>query len=163
MTDLRQGPGGQPDDLLDLARPVRDASLLELARVFGTDTPEWSKAGHELGAHFIALAIAFTARRYAEFNMVVADPIQDLIAIACAQIIAHCAASFRPVGADGKPVSPSLAAAALMQKVGPIVFSQLKQMEAGLHDFVIPFKKREDGRIEPVDFDFQVMLKGGSK
>jgi hypothetical protein len=147
------------DDLFDLAKPVRDASIVEIDRVLGEQVQEAVRAGNLLGAHFTSVCMAFTSRRFEVLTGPVNDPIQDILSIALANLFTHAAIAARPM-AGGTPISPSMSGVVLFQKVAHYAFEMLAHHEAGLNDFVIPFERNADGSLEPRRFDVLDMLKG---
>lgn len=95
-------------DLLDEAKPVRDAAWLEIQRCIGSDDlgPTIIE-GHKLGTHLQALCVAYCAQRYKDFHprAIAADDLLLVYAIAAAQVAAHMAGTCRPMvgGATPKP------------------------------------------------------------
>jgi hypothetical protein len=149
-------------DLFELARPVRDATLPELERVLGEELPAVVCEGHRLGVHLVALSMAYTSTRHRATAGVIADNgLQDLLAIAYAQLVTHAATSFRPI-INGRPVPASVNVLAFLQMIAGHALSQIEMQEAGLQDFVVPFQLNEAGTLEPTPFDVREMLKGKS-
>lgn len=148
-------------DLLDEAKPVRDAAWLEIQRCIGSDDlGPTIVEGHKLGTHLQALCVAFCARRYKDFHprAIAADDLLQVYAIAAAQVAAHMAGTCRPM-VGGQPLSPTRAGQIFIQQLAYFFFQQLTHQEHGLLDFNIPFQRKDDGSIEVETFDFHALMK----
>ena len=148
-------------DLLDLAKPVRDAAIAEVQRLLATQGgPEYARDANVFGVHLTAVLMAFTSERHKLLAGVVRDP--DLIrtlagGVAC--VIANVAMAFRPIR-DGVPISADENAMMFMNVVVNEVMRQISICEQGLHDFVVPVQRDDGGALQVKPFDVFDMLKG---
>lgn len=148
-------------DIYDLARPIRDAALAEIERLTGgADFCPNARAANILGCQLSAVLLAFAADRHQRVGGLIRDDgLQFIITASIATVIANAAMTFRPV-VDGKPAPASLVAHMLLHQICDSTMQQVNINEQGLHDFVIPFQRRESGELEVKPFDFNEMLKG---
>ncbi|XUM21026.1 hypothetical protein ACRAVF_27060 [Bradyrhizobium oligotrophicum S58] len=76
-----------------------------------------------------------------------------LLSLALADVLVHCAMSFRPI-CDGVPVPPEVVAHALLPMVARASFDKIARLQHGLEDYAIPFQRGEDGQLHAIPFDF---------
>lgn len=146
-------------DLFDDARPVRDATLVELERVLAGDdsVPHFVKDGCRLGTQMTALMMAYTAKKLNGTSGEIANEgLQDYLAIAISHVINYAVTGFRPVR-NGKALSPLETFEGFLGLLIAHAVKQVQMSQAGLQDFTIPFRYR-DGVLTPEKFDLMDML-----
>lgn len=151
-------------DLLDLAKPVRDAGIAETERMLAVGPPcqQTVADGHRLAAHLVAICIADSSERTKTLEQVMVNyNIHEMFAIAIGQLIGYAAASFRPF-INGQPATPIMSGQILMQMIGACALQQLMHTENGTLDFNLQFVRKEDGTIAAAEFDYTKMMKGQS-
>ncbi len=151
-------------DLYDLAKPVRDATLVEMERLLATDPdlPDYIKDGYRLGVHLASLMMTATARRLGGLSGAIESAgLLDYATIAIAQAISYTATGFRPMR-NGKPITPLDNLDGVFDLLVAHTFKQVQMAQAGAQDFTIPFRLN-NGVMEKVEFDFADLLKGERK
>lgn len=150
-------------DLFDDAKPVRNATMVELIRAFDDDIPEFVRDGHALGVHLTSLLIAFSCLRLKLTSGQVAAPhLQEMVAIAIGQLLGHAAGAYRPIR-NGVPLTPVQNLPLLVSMVAAHALQHANHCETGTQDFVVPFRLNAEGALEPEPFDIRDFLKGGAK
>lgn len=149
-------------DLFDVARPLRDAALVEINRIVQGE-PEADAnviAANTLGVHLGSILMAFVSERYQTVDgHVKNDNLQGILASAIAVAVCNSAMSFRPV-IDGQVMPGTINAHLLLQGIAQETFRQVACAENGLQDFNVQFRRNEDGALENTPFDFNSMMKG---
>lgn len=159
MTRLRQDYAGQAD-LYDLARPIRDAALVEIERLTGgADFCPHARDANILGVQLSAVLLAYVSGRVNGPGVVAGNGLQGVLAAAIGTLIANAAMGFRPM-IEGKPVPPSMNAHFMLEQICAHTMQQIAINEQGLHDFVVPFQRSATGGLEVKPFDYTDMLKG---
>lgn len=162
-----QGGAGENvnrQDLFTLAKPVRDASMVEMERLLARDNvPLVLADGHRLGTHLVALCIAHSSERQRTLEQHVRPDydVHAMFAVAIGMIIGYAGSSFRPM-INGQPLPPTVSGRLLMEKIGRCAMEQLINAENGTLDFNVTFTRNENGEITPEDFDFAKLMKGRS-
>lgn len=149
-------------DILDLAKPVRDASLAEIERLLMRDEVHPALAdGHRLGTHLVSVAIAHSSERQRtlEPHVGAGYDVHAVFAVAIGMLIGYAGSSFRPMIA-GKPLPSTTSGRMLMEKIGMCAMEQLANADNGTLDFNVTFVRKETGEIAPEEFDFAKMIKG---
>lgn len=151
-------------DILDLAKPIRDASIAETERMLAVGNPVAATIadGHRLAAHLVSVCIADSAERTKTLEeIMISYNLHEMFAIAIGQLIGYAASSFRPI-VNGQPITPVMSGSRLMQMVAACALEQLLHVENGTLDFNLQFVRGEDGQIEVEKFDFAKMMKGNT-
>ncbi|MDI1265002.1 MAG: hypothetical protein PS018_17265 [bacterium] len=148
-------------DIYDLARPIRDAALVEVERLTGgANFCPNAKAANILGVQLSAVLLAYCADRHKQTGGVVRDDgLHIIMRASIGTLIANAAMAFRPV-INGQPVPPSAIVNAMLHDICASALHQTALNEQGLQDFVVSFERSNEGSLEVKPFDFSEMLKG---
>ena len=148
-------------DLFEDARSVRDAAISEIERLTkGEDFCVNARDANVLGVHLTAVMMAFAARRHRTTSGLIHDGgLHQILAGAVATLISNAAMSFRPIN-NGRPIPPAANAMFLVSLIAEETMKAVSANENGLQDFVIPFRSKDGGGLEPTPFDVRELLKG---
>jgi len=149
------------NDLFDDARSVLDAAMKEIERLtHGEDVCATARDANVLGVHLTAVMMAFAARRHkATAGLIHDGGLHQVLAGAVATVISNAAMGFRPVD-NGRPIPPAANALFLLSLIAEETMKAVSIHENGLQDFVIPFRSKDGGGLEPTPFDVRELLKG---
>lgn len=147
-------------DLYDLARPIRDAALVEIDRLTkGADFCPHARDANILGVQLSAVLLAYVSDRVKGPGVVAGDGLNGVLAAAIGTLVCNAAMGFRPM-IDGQPIPGSMNAYILLEQICKHAMQQAAINEQGLQDFVVPFQRSEDGGLEVKPFDFSDLMKG---
>lgn len=147
-------------DLLEMAKPARDALLVDLDRAMPDDASQAQRDGLRLSVHLVALLSAFLTDRHRPTSQPVRDPgLQDVVTLAFGVAIANIAVSIVPVR-NGRAVSGSDNVLEMLDSIAQHACHQVSGTEAGLADVAVAFDLDAGGRLVARDVDLSRFGRG---
>lgn len=146
-------------DLLDIARPIRDAAVAETLRAMSEEALPATRDGGVLAAHMIAVMMAWGTSRHDVMRGNVRDPdLLSALSYAVGLLVGNAGMIYRPT-VNGEALAPTRSVGLMIQHLVPVALQLAAAIENGCADVSLPIGRQADGTLGRESFDVLAMLK----
>lgn len=145
-------------DLYDIAKPIRDAAMAETLRAIGPEADPVTRDGATLGAHLIAVIMAWGSTRHDITHGLIRDgDLLDTVGYGVGLLVGNAGMIYRDM-IKGEAVSPLVGVSRMIQRAVPTAMTLARRIADGTAEVAMPIGRQQDGTLGAKPFDVMDML-----